>query len=134
MFQPDISGISFSFEHPSNKQLKLFNTTLKYVEENFVDDFPLMFFNEVVKEINRIKRNGYITKVDYDKYLNYINKPIYLEKIDGIPIIRNKSIVNLVLGIIDALSSFEEFFENLYSKTDNPKEELKKWAERYLEK
>ena len=39
------------------KQLKLFDMTLNYISEHFTEDYPLMFFNEVVKEINRVNKN-----------------------------------------------------------------------------
>ena len=44
-------------EKKQSKQLKLFETTIKFISENFTEDFQLSFFNEVVKEITRVNKN-----------------------------------------------------------------------------
>ena len=51
------------------KLLKLFDTTLKFVSDNYTEDFPLYFFNEVIKEINRIIKVGDLSNMKFDKYM-----------------------------------------------------------------
>ena len=51
------------------KLLKLYDATLKYISENFTEDFPLNFFNEVVNEINRITKIGDLSNMKFDKYI-----------------------------------------------------------------
>ena len=51
------------------KQLKLFDMTLNYISEHFTEDYPLMFFNEVVKEINRVNKIGDLANMKFDKYI-----------------------------------------------------------------
>ena len=48
---------------------KLFNDTLKYISENFIDDFPLVYFSELVKEINRLMKIGNLKELKFDKYI-----------------------------------------------------------------
>ena len=74
----------------------------------------------------KIKENGYITAGQFRVFLNYISQPAYLESIDGIPITREKHIVDLILGIINAEACFYRFFEELCLYTTNPKYEIKK--------
>ena len=51
------------------KMFKIFNTTLKYISENFIDDFPLAFYSELVKEINIIMKIGNLKELKFDKYI-----------------------------------------------------------------
>ena len=51
------------------KMLKLYDDTLKFISDNFTEDFPLYFFNEVVKEINRITKVGDLANMKFDKYI-----------------------------------------------------------------
>ena len=51
------------------KMLKLYDDTLKFISDNFTEDFPLYFFNEVVKEINRITKIGDLSNMKFDKYI-----------------------------------------------------------------
>ena len=51
------------------KLLKLYDATLKYISENFTEDFPLNFFNEIVNEINRITKIGDLPNMKFDKYI-----------------------------------------------------------------
>ena len=51
------------------KKFKLFNTILKYISENFIDDFPLVYFSELVKEINRLMKIGNLKELKFDKYI-----------------------------------------------------------------
>ena len=51
------------------KMFKLFNDTLKYISENFIDDFPLVYFSELVKEINRLMKIGNLKELKFDKYI-----------------------------------------------------------------
>ena len=51
------------------KKFKIFNTTLKYISENFIDDFPLVYFSELVKEINRLLKIGNLKELKFDKYI-----------------------------------------------------------------
>ena len=51
------------------KQLKFFNNILKFISEHFIDDFPLTFFSEIVKEINRIMKIDDLKNMKFDKYI-----------------------------------------------------------------
>ena len=51
------------------KQLKFFNTNLKFISEKFIDDFPLVYFTEIVKEINRIMKIENLKELKFDKYI-----------------------------------------------------------------
>lgn len=51
------------------KQLKVFNNNLKFISEKFIDDFPLTFYSEVVKEINRIMKIDDLKSLKFDKYI-----------------------------------------------------------------
>ena len=54
-----------------------------------------------------------------------------MESINGIPVTREKHVVNLILGIINAHACFYKFFEELCLYTENPKYEIKeiiKWT------
>ena len=51
------------------KMLKLYDDTLKFISDNFTEDFPLYFFNEVVKEINRITKIGDLSNMKFDLFL-----------------------------------------------------------------
>lgn len=76
--------------------------------------------------LKKIKENGYITAGQFKTFLNYTSQPAYLESINGIPVTREKHIVNLILGIINAHACFYKFFEELCLYTENPKYEIKK--------
>ena len=56
-------------EKKQSKQLKLFETSIKFISENFTEDFPLSFFNEVVKEITRVNKNNDLGELKFDKYI-----------------------------------------------------------------
>lgn len=74
-----------------------------------------------------IEKNGYVTIGDFKTYLNYLSQPMCLEKKDNvIPITREKHVVQIILGVINAQASMYSFFEDLYLNTNNPKEELEK--------
>ena len=51
------------------KQLKIFKKNLKFISEKFIDDFPLTFYSEVVKEINRIMKIDDLKNLKFDKYI-----------------------------------------------------------------
>ena len=51
------------------KQLKLFNTTIKYISENFNEDYPLHFFSEVAQEIIRLNKLNDLSELKFDKYI-----------------------------------------------------------------
>ena len=51
------------------KQLKLFDETLKFISEKFTEDFPLSFYNEIVKEIIRVNKNDNLGELKFDKYI-----------------------------------------------------------------
>lgn len=74
----------------------------------------------------KIKENGYITADQFKVFLNYISQPAYLESINGIPITREKHVIQLILGIINAQACFYRFFEDLCIYTKNPKDEIEK--------
>ena len=83
-----------------------------------------------IKKSKEIENNGYITRSDFEEYLNYVNQPIYLEKVNGIiPVSREKHIIEIILGIINAHACLYKFFEALSNKTDNHIEELNKIRE-----
>ena len=73
-----------------------------------------------------IKEKGYITAGQFKIFLNYISQPAYLEYINGIPVTRERHIIELILGIINAKAYFYRFFEDLYIYTENPQNEIDK--------
>lgn len=75
---------------------------------------------------NTIKENGYISAGQFKEYLNYVSQPAYLETVNGIPVTREKHIVELIVGIINAKACFYRFFEDLYMYTENPQNEIQK--------
>lgn len=73
-----------------------------------------------------IKEKGYITAGQFKNFLNYISQPVYLEYINGIPVTRERHIIELILGIINAKACFYRFFEDLYIYTESPQNEIEK--------
>lgn len=73
-----------------------------------------------------IKEKGYITAGQFKVFLNYISQPAYLEYINGIPVTRERHIIELILGIINAKAYFYRFFEDLYIHTESPQNEVDK--------
>ena len=73
-----------------------------------------------------IKEKGYITAGQFKNFLNYISQPVYLEYINGIPVTRERHIIELILGIINAKACFYRFFEDLYIYTESPQNEIDK--------
>ena len=51
------------------KQLKSFNSFLKYISDNFTEDFPLVYFTEIVKEINRLLKTDNLKELKFNKYV-----------------------------------------------------------------
>ena len=51
------------------KKLKFFNSALTFISEKFIDDFPLVFFSEIVKEINRLMKIDNLKELKFDKYI-----------------------------------------------------------------
>ena len=51
------------------KQLNTFNSFLKYITKNFTDDFPLVYFTEIVKEINRLMKVDNLKELKFNKYI-----------------------------------------------------------------
>ena len=51
------------------KKLKFFNAALTFISEKFIDDFPLVFFSEIVKEINRLMKIDNLKELKFDKYI-----------------------------------------------------------------
>ena len=51
------------------KHLKSFNSFLKYISDNFTDDFPLVYFTEIVKEINRLLKTDNLKELKFNKYV-----------------------------------------------------------------
>jgi hypothetical protein len=51
------------------KKFKFFNDALKFVTEKFIDDFPLVYFSELVKEINRLMKIDNLKDLKFDKYI-----------------------------------------------------------------
>ena len=76
-----------------------------------------------------IKENGYITVHQFKTYVNYISQPKCLEYINGVPVTREKHIIDLILGIINAHVCFYRFFEDLYMHTEKPSNEFNKIIE-----
>lgn len=78
-------------------------------------------------ELSRqIREKGYITAGQFKRFLNYISQPVYLEEINGVPIAREKHIVDLILGIVNAQACFYRFFEDLCIFTEKPQNEIDK--------
>lgn len=82
--------------------------------------------NKYLKMSTKIKENGYITSGQFKMFLNYISQPAYLESINGINVTREKNIIQLTLGIINAQACFYRFFEDLCIYTEKPKNEIQK--------
>ena len=51
------------------KQLNYLNKNLKYISDNFTDDFPLVYFSEIIKEINRLLKIDNLKQLKFDKYI-----------------------------------------------------------------
>ena len=51
------------------KQLKFFISVLKFLTEKFVDDFPLAFYSELTKELNRLLKVENLKELKFDKYI-----------------------------------------------------------------
>ena len=50
-------------------KLKILNSSLKFISEKFIDDFPLIYYTEIVKEINRIMKINNLKELKFDKYI-----------------------------------------------------------------
>lgn len=85
-----------------------------------------LYFINLAKNI---KERGYITAGQFRFYLNYISQPAYLDSINGIPITREKHIVDIVVGVIMARAYFHKYFENMQKYCINFNEELNKLIE-----
>ena len=53
----------------NQKLLNSFNSFLKFISENFTDDFPLVYFTEIVKEINRLLKVEDLKDLKFNKYI-----------------------------------------------------------------
>lgn len=73
-----------------------------------------------------IEENGYITLHQFKWFLNYASQPVCLDFINKTPIIREKHIVHMVLGIIMARACFYQFFEEYLQFAKNPQLEIVK--------
>lgn len=73
-----------------------------------------------------IEEKGYITDGQFKTFLNYTSQPAYLDSINGIPITREKHIVDIVVGILMAHSYFYNFFEEFINYVENPQVEINK--------
>ena len=73
LFQSTSKELSFNPFLENNqkdpKKLKFFNQTLKFISEKFVDDFPLVYFSELVKEINRLMKIDNLKELKFEKYI-----------------------------------------------------------------
>ncbi len=76
---------------------------------------------DIAKEI---KDNDYITEEEYANFLNYASRPMYLDHIGFLSLTRDRNILKLILGIVNAQACMYKSFEDLCIKTNNPKEEL----------
>lgn len=104
----------------SYNEIKNFISNNRKVLENYKTS------TEYFNMLKKIKENGYITAGQFKTFLNYTSQPEYLESINGIPVTREKHIVNLILGIINSHACFYKFFEELCLYTENPKYEINK--------
>lgn len=82
--------------------------------------------DEYLNMSKKIKEKGYITAGQFKTFLNYISQPAYLEYINGIPVTRERHIIELILGIINAKACFYRFFEDLYIYTESLQNEIDK--------
>lgn len=85
--------------------------------------------NEYFKIASDMKNRGYITAGQFQLFLNYISQPSYLEKVDGIPVTRDRNINQLVIGIVNAQGCLYKFFEDLCIYTDDSIIEIRKLIE-----
>ena len=76
LFQSNLSSSSkeLSLKYLENikkdqKQLNYLNKNLKYISDNFIDDFPLVYFSEIIKEINRLLKIDNLKQLKFDKYI-----------------------------------------------------------------
>ena len=76
-----------------------------------------------------IKEKGYITAGQFRVFLNYASQPAYLDSINGIPISREKNIIDTVIGVVMARAYFHKYFENMQKYCINFNEELNKLIE-----
>lgn len=108
---------------------------LKYEIENDKQIFSPFIGNKVKASVgftslaNDIIKRGYVTNIEFKTFLNYISQPSYLDSVDGIPITREKHIVNIVTGIVMAHAYFNRFFEEFIEYVKNPKIEINKIEE-----
>ncbi len=112
-------GCDFTFDY---NQLK------KNISKNKIDinkKSSIGYF----KIAHDIEERRYITAGQFKVYFNYISQPAYLDTIDGIPITREKHIIDMAIGITMAHAYFLQFFEELVESTKNPQEELEKIRE-----
>lgn len=117
--------------HKSRDLTFSYNEIKKFISNNgkVLENYKTS--TEYFNMLKKIKENGYITAGQFKTFLNYTSQPAYLESINGIPVTREKHIVNLILGIINAHACFYKFFEELCLYTENPKYEIKeiiKWT------
>ena len=59
----------FDMIKKDEKKLKLFENTSKFLSEKITEDSPLSFFNEVMKEINRLNKINDLNNLKFDKYI-----------------------------------------------------------------
>lgn len=84
---------------------------------------------EFKKMADDILMKEYISAGQFKFFINYISQPAYLDAVNGIPITREKHIINIVVGIIMAHAYFYEFFDNFFNYVKNPQIELDKIVE-----
>ncbi len=111
----------------SGRDLTFNYNKMKYFinnNENILDNHKIS--NGYLNLSKKIKENGYISAGQFKTFLNYISQPVYLEYINGIPVTRERHIIELILGIINAKACFYRFFEDLYIYTESPQNEIDK--------
>ena len=73
LFQSTSKELSFNPFLENNQKdpnkLKFLNSTLKFITEKFIDDFPLAYFSELVKEINRLMKIDNLKELKFEKYI-----------------------------------------------------------------
>ena len=116
---------SMKYGHKSRNLTFAFNMIKDYIKEG--NQFENNVTSNGYLELSRqIGEKGYITEGQFKRFLNYVSQPVYLQKINGIPIATEKHIVDLIIGIVNAQAHFYRFFEDLCIFTEKPQNEIDK--------
>ena len=120
LYNPGGEGhYSRDFKRQYNQIKKELSTNKKLYQNHCIS-------NLYYEKTKKIEEDEYIYESDFMTFLNYYKMPLFLEQIDEMNISREKHIVTIIKGIVNAHAHYFKFMENLCIYTDNPSEELNK--------